>query len=556
MLIQKEQLLNNVLLKGIQDMVYIMEVTDDRRFIYHFINQAVEKFAGLKEDIIGKTFHQVLNQQKADFLYQKYQEVLDTKSVVVYEDLFPSPIGEVRYGENVLTPLFDENNTCTHIVAVVKDITERRLAEKTAKKATELLVEGKQRYQSLFDYNLDGVIATDENGIIVNVNRSLEFITGYAQENLKGMHYTDLILSEDVRTAQTYFEIAINGILEEFNIRMCSKSGKQIDMILKLTPIIINDKTVGIYAICKDMSEQISMQNKYTESENKFEIIAEYSGDLITMLDREGNITYVSPSYQDVLQFDQEDYIGKEFYYNVHPDDIAHLLASFEQSKASGKPWEAQFRQKHKKLGWIWSELKGSPVYDEHNQFKQMVVLSRDISLRKSYEEKLKYFAYHDPLTGLPNRRYFTMQLKQALDSYENTGEMFAVIIMDLDRFKEINDTFGHDIGDKAIAEFAYRVGKKIRRHDTLARLGGDEFVLLVQSLEKKADAIHIAEDIIDVVKAPWKIDDAQFVTTASIGISLLAVDKENTYETLFKNADQALYEAKNAGGNQYAIKM
>ncbi|WP_010098930.1 PAS domain S-box protein, partial [Ornithinibacillus scapharcae] len=545
-----------VLLNGIQDMIYIMKVTKEGNFCYHFINLAVRKYAGLTNDIIGKTFHEVLDNEKAEFLLKKYEQALYTKDCVVYEDLYPSPLGEKRYGENVLTPLFDDNQNCTHVVAVVKDITERKIAEEVAEKAREMLLEGKQRYQSLFDYNLDGVLAIDRQGMVVACNRSLTNITGDVEDNLIGKHYTQIILPEDVDKVEKYFQIAINGILEEFSIRMRSKAGKEIEMIVKLTPIIVNKQTVGIYAICKDITEQIKILNKYTESENKFEIIAENSGDLITMLDHDGKITYVSPSYRDVLSYDPEEYIGKEFHHNVHPEDINALTNSFEQSKISGKPWVAQFRQKHQTMGWIWSELKGSPVYDYNHDFKQMVVLSRDISIRKNYEDKLKYFAYHDSLTGLPNRRYFTMQLKEALDDYRTTGEKFAVIIMDLDRFKEINDTFGHDVGDKSISEFAFRVGRQIREIDTLARLGGDEFVLLLRNIVDKRDVIQVADSIIEAVQAPWKIDNAAFITTTSIGISLLSQETENTFESLFKNADQALYEAKNAGGNQYALKM
>ncbi|WP_096273454.1 diguanylate cyclase domain-containing protein [Paucisalibacillus globulus] len=556
MIIQKEKFLNNVLFNGIQDMVYIMEVTKDGNFVYHFINLAVKKLAGLTDVIIGKTLHEVLDVEKADFLFGKYQEAVLTKDCIIYDDLFPSPLGETRYGENVLTPLFDDDNRCTHIVAVVKDITERRIAEEAAEDAHEMLLEGKQRYQSLFDYNLDTVIAIDQQGMIIAANHSLELATGYTQEDLQGIHYTSLVKPEDVPEVEAYFEIAINGILEEFSIRMRSKQGKHIEMIVKFTPIIVNEETVGIYAICKDMTEQIKIQHKYTESKNKFEIIAENSGDLITMLDQHGKITYVSPSYQDVLHAEPSEYIGQDFYHNVHPDDIPPLIESFEQSKTSGKAWVAQFRQKHQKLGWIWSELRGSPVYNHEKTFKQMVVLSRDISLRKNYEDKLKYFAYHDTLTGIPNRRFFNIKLKEALDDHESTGERFAIIIMDLDHFKSINDTFGHDIGDKAISEFSLRVGKRIRSVDTLARLGGDEFVLLLRGVETKEQVIKVADSIIEAVQKPWQIDDAKFVTTTSIGISLLNKDQPNTFESLYKNADQALYEAKNAGGNQYSIKM
>lgn len=552
---QRDNFLTNVLLNGIQDMVYIMEVIEDSHFVYHFINHAVKRYAGITNEVIGKSFDEVLDKQKAKFLFEKYQKAVEIKDLVVYEDFFPSPLGEVRYGENVLTPLFDENGNCTHVVAVVKDITERRLAEKAAIVAREQLNEQKQRYQSLFEYNIDAVIAIDREGVIVTGNRSLELVTGNSIADIRGKLYTSLVLEEDIPIVEKYFNIAINGILEEFHMRLKNRDGKKIETVVKLTPIIVNDETVGIYAICKDISEQIKMKNKYTESENKFEIIAENSGDLITMLDQYGKISYVSPSYRDVLQANPEEYIGREFYHNVHPEDIEHLLQSFEVSKTTGKPWIAQFRQKHQSVGWIWSELKGSPVYNYVGEFKQMVVLSRDISSRKNYEEKLKYFAYHDSLTGLPNRRYFAMQLKEALDLFEKNHETFAVIIMDLDRFKAINDTFGHDIGDKAISEFALRVAKQIHPTDTLARLGGDEFVLLVRGRTDVQDVIQVAEDIIKVVKDPWCIENAQFNTTTSIGISLLAEDRVNTYESLFKNADQALYEAKNAGGNQYAIR-
>jgi diguanylate cyclase (GGDEF)-like protein/PAS domain S-box-containing protein len=556
MIKQTEQLLNNVLLNGIQDMIYIMKVTSDREFVYYFINQAVKKYTGLTDRIIGKSIHEVLGKEKANFLLEKYQEVVRTKESVVYEDLYPSPLGETRFGENVLTPLFDDEHHCTHVVAVVKDITERRIAEDVANQAREMLIEGKQRYQSLFDYNLDAVFAINQEGLILAGNRTLEMITGYKRENLEGIHYTNLIVPKDVQKIERFFANAIQGVLEDFSIRMRGNDGKNLEMIMKFTPIIVNEKTVGIYAICKDITEQLKIQHKYTESENKFEIIAEYSGDLITMLDREGKITYVSPSYRDVLKMEPSEYIRKDFYYNVHPDDIEHLLGSFELSKSSGKPWVAQFRQKHQTLGWIWSELRGSPVYDYENNFKQMVVLSRDISLRKNYEDKLKYFAYHDSLTGIPNRRYFNMKLIEALDAYKISGELFAVIIMDLDRFKAINDTYGHDIGDKAISEFALRVGKKIRSNDTLARLGGDEFVLLLREVYRVEEVIEVAESIIEVMQEPWVIGQAEFVTSTSIGISLLSEEKVNTFESLFRNADQALYEAKNAGGNQYAVKM
>ncbi|WP_072891273.1 sensor domain-containing protein [Ornithinibacillus halophilus] len=544
-------LLNNVLLNGIKDMIYVMEVRNGQ-YIYSFINQAVREFAGFSDDILGKTIQEVVSEEKWLFLLEKYDTVLLQKDSLVFEDYYPSPMGETRYAENTLTPIFNEDQECTHIVAVTKDITKRKIAERKAEKSKEMLIEGKQRYQSLFDYNLDAVLTLDENGYAITGNRSLEVMTGYTSQEVAGKRYNALVVEEDKDKCQKYFRLALDGILEEFRIRIRNKDNQIVELIVKLTPIVVNNEIVGIYVICKDITALINMRNRFNESENMFQIITEHSRDLITVLNHDGEIIYVSPSYKDILGYDEISYVGEKFYYNLHPDDIGQVKKTFELSKNSKEAWVEQFRQRHKTDGWIWSELHGSPIYDNRNQFKYMVVVSRDISLRKDYETELEYFANHDVLTGLPNRRYFIDRFEQELLSTKGKTNL-ALIILDLDDFKPVNDSYGHEMGDHVIIEFGKRIKEVVRKSDVVARLGGDEFVVLLPDISSKDQVVDIASRIVSNVEKPWNIQGTEIHLTASVGVAYSSQKLESVHSFL-RTADGALYEVKNNGGNNYKL--
>ncbi|WP_280139663.1 PAS domain S-box protein [Oceanobacillus limi] len=542
----------NVLMNGIKDMVYIMEYQNGR-FLYSFINQAVKDLAGFDDSIIDKPLDEVVPNEKASFLAEKYKKVVDTQEIVVYEDDYPSISGEIRYGENKLSPIFNEANVCTHVVAVVKDITEQKKAEQIAKKSKEMLIEGKERYQSLFDYNLDAVITLDFNGLLITGNHALETMSGYSIRELTGRSYLRLIKPGHIKKAKLYYDKALNGVPEEFRLSVKHKDRKQVEIIAKFSPIVVSDEIVGVYVICKDITEQIRFREKFTESENIFEIITEHSRDLITMLNSEGEYIYASPSYKEVLGYYSDEFLGKKFYHNIYPDDVEHLKKTFYLSKEKGEPWKEQFRQKHESDDYIWSELHGSPVYDEDGQFKQMVVVSRDISTLKNYESKLENFAYHDELTGILNRRYFIEHLEKTLKSNKGLGNRFAIIMIDLDKLKPINDTFGHDVGDAFLQEFTTRVNRVIRESDTFARLGGDEFAIFIPQIDSIQSVTNVAKRITSVLDTPWMIADESISIRASIGIAISNLKTESAHR-LMKAADEALYEVKNAGGNNYKL--
>lgn len=270
--------------------------------------------------------------------------------------------------------------------------------------------------------------------------------------------------------------------------------------------------------------------------------------DLVGILDLNGVVRYASPSHEFVLGYPPEFYEGKLAFDLVHPDDISHVQKQFMNIVRTKETQIVEFRYKHVKGNYVWVEAKGTPVLDEIGNVIHFQVVAREITERKLFEEKLRYMAYHDTLTGIPNRSFFRERLKQALKEAERYKRKLAVMYMDMDKFKYINDTFGHDVGDELLKQFSQRVQGFLRENDTLARQGGDEFTILLSEI-KEEEAIQIAERILTSLQNPWYIGEHVFHTTASIGIAFYPTDGTTPSE-LMKHADVALYEAKRNGKN------
>ena len=546
--------LDRVLMDGIRDMVFIIRVGEDSDFYYDFLNRAAMEGTGLTQHVLGKSIREVYPIEAAHFLFTQYQKVVSSHESITYEDSYESPLGEIYYSETKLTPLVDEYKRCTQIVAVVHDITEKKYTELEIKESQERLKESRQRYRSLFDYNSDAILSFDLDGNVLSGNAAVEHITGYILQECIGSSFFSLIVPEHVNPTKKYFQQASGGTVESFRMAMLNKTGKRIELLVMFSPIIIKEEIVGIYGILKDVTENVKILNKFKESENRFRIIAEHAHDLITLLDDKGKIIYASPSYRDIVGFDYKEYVGKFFFHNVHMDDINRLEKAFSMSMENGQTCELQFKQKHRTEGWIWSELHGTPVFDDLGEFSHIVVVSRDITLRKEYESRLEHFAYHDSLTGLPNRRLFIKRLTHALKDFEEKRDGLAVIMMDIDHFKTINDQMGHDIGDEVIEEFGKRVSQNVRGNDLVARLGGDEFIILLPSIESVDHAITIAEKIKKAMQEPWCIKDDVLEVTTSMGIAM-APFQDVTVSSMLKSADEALYGAKSAGRNTYKTR-
>lgn len=210
-----------------------------------------------------------------------------------------------------------------------------------------------------------------------------------------------------------------------------------------------------------------------------------------------------------------------------------------------------EYRKKHRNGHELYMEAHCTPYFDHEDQLRHYIVVSRDITENKRYEQKLEELAYSDPLTGIGNRRYFYKLLAQAFKESKKYECQFALLLLDCDRFKSVNDSMGHDAGDVLLQHFVSRMKETLPQTASICRLGGDEFAIILPDVTTKEEINGVAKQIIDTIQEPWTIQNHHFVSTCSIGISTYPLDGENKKD-LLSNADYALYQAKADGGNTF----
>ncbi|MDP2854260.1 MAG: sensor domain-containing diguanylate cyclase, partial [Smithellaceae bacterium] len=232
-----------------------------------------------------------------------------------------------------------------------------------------------------------------------------------------------------------------------------------------------------------------------------------------------------------------------------YPVENCPMYISYTQAVESHMTDEVLWR---KDGGSFPVEYSSMPITKD-GKVMGAVVTFRDITERKQIEEKIKQMVYHDSLTGLPNRKLFSDRLGVALAQSQRNQKEVGIAMLDLDHFKDVNDTLGHDVGDLLLQATAERLSAALRKGDTVARFGGDEFLLILPDLEVIEDAIQVAQKIVDSFRKPFLIDTQQLIVTTSIGIAVYLHDGIDE-GTLLKNADIAMYQAKQAGGDRYQL--
>jgi len=271
------------------------------------------------------------------------------------------------------------------------------------------------------------------------------------------------------------------------------------------------------------------------------------------ILEAGGTIEYESPAVEQVLGFKVEDRIGQSAFDALHPDDRGYgeaLLADVVRSPGSMATGE--FRIKHADGSWRWIEAVGKNLFDDP-AVGGVVVNYRDITSRKTLEEELRHQAFHDSLTGLANRALFIDRLEHALSLSLRGPRPLAVLFIDLDDFKTINDSLGHGEGDAILVGVAARLRGALRTSDTLARMGGDEFALLVEDPSMAIEPTAVADRIMSVLQAPFAQGGKELFVHASIGVAVVTASGQ-TSEELLRNADVSMYMAKRKGKNRIEV--
>ena len=542
-----------VMMEAIKDMVFIVSHSGDSTFKYEFFNQAVFEKTHMRQNDWGKTFQELHEPQLARLLEQQYSQAFQKREAVVFEDSFISPLGKPNYSKTTLTPLFDETGECIYVIGLVEDITNIRMARLENEEAWERLQESSSRYRSLYENNSDAIFSLDLEGRILDGNSAVEKVTGYPLNDLVGSKFNAYIDQEEDGLFDAHFQLAMAGDSKDFRTKFTGKSGKSIGILIHFAPIEVKNKVVGFYATMKDMRNSDKLFSQYAESERRFRIIAENAQDAIVLMDHDGETLYVSPSSIRITGFEPAEHMEKSPFHNVHPDDILQLRKSFSRAIVKAQSYKLEVRLKHKTNGWIWTEVQGTPIFDKDQNFVHMLTITRDITLQKENESQLHFYAYHDSLTGLPNRRFLTECLQEIINQGTESDDKVTVIILDIDYFKDINDKLGHEMGDAVIAEFGKRLQENITGQDVAARLGGDEFVLLLPRIKTEEQARNFARKIQAAIEMPWLIDAVSLAVTTSMGVALTSTAGA-TVSSILKKADIAMYESKKAGRSTYSF--
>jgi diguanylate cyclase (GGDEF)-like protein/PAS domain S-box-containing protein len=291
-----------------------------------------------------------------------------------------------------------------------------------------------------------------------------------------------------------------------------------------------------------------------SREERWFHSLVQYSWDIVAVLEDDGTLRYISPSVERVLGYRPEDLVGKSAFDYVHPESIELVSSSFAKALgiSSVRP-PMEFRVQAGDGSWRHVEVVCNNRYSD-SDVQGIIVNVRDVTERKRAEEQLRYQALHDLLTELPNRRLFVDRLQQALRRTRRRPERkAAVLFMDLYNFKVVNDSVGHETGDKLLVSVAERMRNLLRLEDMLTRFGGDEFTVLMEDIEDPADAMRVAERIVEGFREPFVLYGQEFFAAASIGIAYGSASTTDS-EELLRNADVAMYRAKERGPLGYEV--
>ena len=239
------------------------------------------------------------------------------------------------------------------------------------------------------------------------------------------------------------------------------------------------------------------------------------------------------------------------FFAMVHPEDLEAVKEANRAALAGDKSYDIEHRIVRPDGSVRWVHEQADIVRDAEDKAVSMVGVVQDITERKTAEERIQYLAYYDALTGLPNRALFMDRLQHAVIDADRRERLVGVMFLDVDRFKDVNDSLGHETGDQLLKAVAERLTAVVRKGDTVARLGGDEFTIILAGMAHVDDAAHVAQKILEVFEQPFHVAQREFHMTASVGITLYPFDDSNASH-LLRNADIAMYRAKEAGRNTY----
>jgi diguanylate cyclase (GGDEF)-like protein/PAS domain S-box-containing protein len=509
------------------------------------VNDAwVRTFGYLREDFLGQSFADIGLWVDLDQRARMYDELRANGSVNEVECRWRKRSGEVV--DVLFSGECAELGGETVLLSSCMDVTERKRAER-------LLQESEYRFAKIFHASpVPVVISMPEDGRFIEVNEAWSNFFGYRMDAVVGRTSVELgIWGSETDRAEFAARVAGGGRLRNYEYRMRKQSGELADVLVSTEVIDLMGEERLLTSVM-DITDLKRIERQLQASERRFRDFAEAAGEYVWETDVDGRYTYLSRRVEQVLGYAREEMYGRKPTEFMPPDEAEQLQVELGETIAKGEPFRnIELRSLTRSGSLVWQLVSGVPIRDELGLVRGYRGTAMEITERKRAERRIEELATRDPLTGLPNRLLLADRLSQGLLAAQRGGDMLGVLFVDLDHFKNINDTLGHQAGDLLLKEVAQRLGGVVRKGDTLSRQGGDEFVVVLEGLKTPDDAGQVAQKVLNALALPCEIEGHKIVTSGSVGIAIYPSDGADG-PTLMRHADTAMYAAKSSGRKNY----
>ncbi len=428
---------------------------------------------------------------------------------------------------------------------------ELQMQNDELKKVQNILVDMRDQYTELYDFAPVGYVTLSLKGIISKSNLTFCKMLESSRSVIQGQPFFDLI-SQD---SHDNYYLFLNRILssdddsscelqlqnsqgDRFWVQLtgaCFKSPNEEDIHIRLVIIHYDQQKQNIQLI-KTLSQAVDQ-----------------SPVSVIITDTQGVIEYVNHAFEKISGYTRDESIGKDVVFlksdQTAEADYFEMIATIN----NGKSWKGQLQNRRKNGDVYWEDIHVAPVFNEQGIVSHYISVNEDIMQRKMQEEQIQHQAHYDALTDLPNRFLVLDRLSHLIVNATRKKGAVALLFLDLDGFKKVNDTLGHEVGDKLLIESARLLRQAVRTGDTIGRLGGDEFIILLEGIKEESDIIPVAKNILKHFRRAFEIEGKEILVTISIGIAVYP-DDGNSASELLRNADSAMYCAKEMGRNTYSF--
>lgn len=441
----------------------------------------------------------------------------------------------------VITTIRSPRNEIIGYLGIARDITASKKAQA-----------GWRLAQFCIDHASIGIYRIDENGRIQEANQQAYESLGYSRQEMHSLSVFDIDPTLTAERWAQHKKTLLSQRAGTFETIHRRKDGTTYPVEVTVNYLDYDGTTVS-YSFARDITERKRHENEL----RKLSQAVEQSPAAVVLTNPQGQIEYANPKFSQITGYSLEEVLGKNSRFLKSGETSSEDYSNLWETITSGREWHGEFHNRRKDGTLFWEQASISPVRNNTGEISHFLAIKEDITERKRYEEQLQHLATHDDLTGLANRALMQDRLEQSILFAKRSGRLVAILLLDLDRFKIINDSLGHSFGDSLLKIIADRLRESVRGADTVARLGGDEFVILLAEVASEEDVGKVAKKILDNITTPFQIEDREITITASLGISIYPQDGEDE-ETLIRNADIAMYRAKEEGNSfrLYAPEM